>query len=42
MGAQTVPLNLQWLVHRIGDADFWVADSIWLECAGSLMAYLER
>ena len=35
-----VPLNSQWLVLRIGDADFlhcWVADFIWLELAESLI-----
>ena len=47
-----VPFNLQWLVLRIGGANFlhcWVADSIWLERAESLItkiafmaAYLER
>ena len=34
------PLNSQWLVLRIGDADFlhcWVANSIWLERAESLI-----
>ena len=34
------PLNSQWLVLRIGGVDFlhcWVADSIWLECAESLI-----
>ena len=34
------PLNSQWLVLRIGGADFfrcWVANSIWLECAESLI-----
>ena len=48
------PLNSQWLVLRIGGADFlhcWVADSIWLEHAESLItkrniafmaAYLDR
>ena len=33
-------LNLQWLVLRIGGANFfhcWVADSVWLECAESLL-----
>ena len=33
-------LNLQWLVLRIGGADFlycWVDNSIWLECAESLI-----
>ena len=51
---ERVPLNSQWLVLRIGGANFlhcWVADSIWLERAGSLItkqyvafmaAYLER
>ena len=35
-----VPLNLQWLVLRIGGADFldgWVANSIWLERTESLI-----
>ena len=35
-----MPLNLQWLVLRIGGTDFlhcWVADSIWLEHAESLI-----
>ena len=34
------PLNSQWLVIRIGGANFfhcWVADSIWLEHAESLI-----
>ena len=34
------PLNSQWLVLRIGDADFfhcWVTDSVWLERAESLI-----
>ena len=34
------PLNSQWLVLRIGGADFlhcWVANSIWLERAESLI-----
>ena len=42
-------LNSQWLVLRIGGADFlhcWVVDSIWLERVESLItfmaAYLER
>ena len=38
---EQVPLNLQCLVLRIGGADFlhcWLADSIWLECAESLIA----
>ena len=33
-------INSQWLVLRIGGANFchcWVADSIWLEYAGSLI-----
>ena len=37
---ERVPLNLQWLVFRIGGADFlhcWVVDSIWLGCAESLI-----
>ena len=37
---ERVPLNLQWLVLRIGGADFlhcWVAYSIWLEHAESLI-----
>ena len=40
VGAQTMPLNSQWLVLRIGDADFlhcWAADSIRLECAKTLL-----
>ena len=35
-----MPLNSQWLVLRIGGADFfhcWVADSVWLELAKSLI-----
>ena len=35
-----VPLNSQWLVLRIGGTDFlhcWVANSIWLEGAESLI-----
>ena len=35
-----VPLDSQWLVLRIGGADFlhcWVANSIWLEHAESLI-----
>ena len=39
MGARTAPLNSQWLVHKIGGADFlhcWVTDSIWLERSGLL------
>ena len=35
-----VPFNLQWLVLRISDTNFlhcWVTDSIWLECAESLI-----
>ena len=35
-----MPLNLQWLVLRIGGANLHqccVADSIWLECAESLI-----
>ena len=35
-----ISLNSQWLVLRIGGADFfhcWVADSIWLERAESLI-----
>ena len=34
------PLNSQWLVLKIGGADFfncWVADSVWLERAESLI-----
>ena len=34
------PLNSQWLVLRIGGADFlhyWVANSVWLERAESLI-----
>ena len=37
---ERAPLNSQWLVLRIGGADFlhcWVANSIWLECAESLI-----
>ena len=37
---ERVPLNSQWLVLRIGGANFlhcWVADSIWLELAKSLI-----
>ena len=37
---EEVPLNSQWLVLRIGGANFlhcWVADSIWLEHAGLLI-----
>ena len=37
---ERVPLNLQWLVLEIGGTDFlhcWVADSIWLERAESLI-----
>ena len=37
---ERAPLNSQWLVLRIGGADFlhcWVADSIWLELAESLI-----
>ena len=37
---ERVPLNSQWLVLRIGGTDFlhcWVANSIWLECAESLI-----
>ena len=37
---ERMPLNMQWLVLRIGGADFlhyWVTNSIWLECAGSLI-----
>ena len=37
---ERVPLNLQWLVLRIGGAYLlhcWVTDSIWLECAESLI-----
>ena len=33
-------LNSQWLVFRIGGVDFlhcWVVDSVWLECAESLI-----
>ena len=35
------PLNLQWLVLRIGGAEFlhcWTADSIWLERVESLIS----
>ena len=34
----------QWLILKIGGVDFlhcWVTDSIWLECAESMVAYLE-
>ena len=37
---ERAPLNSQWLVLRIGGADFlhsWVANSIWLESAESLI-----
>ena len=37
---EQAPLNLQWLVLRIGGTDFlhcWVANSIWLERAESLI-----
>ena len=37
---ERVPLNSQWLVLRIGGTDFlhcWVADSIWLQRAESLI-----
>ena len=37
---ERVPLDSQWLVLRIGGADFlhcWVANSTWLECAESLI-----
>ena len=37
---ERAPLNSQWLVLRISDANFlhcWVADSIWLERAESLI-----
>ena len=37
---ELAPLNLQWLVFRIGAIDFlycWVANSIWLECAELLI-----
>ena len=39
-GHERAPLNSQWLVHRISGADFlhcWVANSIWLERAESLI-----
>ena len=39
---ERVPLNSQWPVLRIGGADFlhsWVANSIWLERAESLIRY---
>ena len=46
---EQAPLNLQWLLLRIGGANFlhcWVTDSIWLERAESLItfmvAYLEH
>ena len=37
---ERMPLNSHWLVLRIGGADFlhcWVADSVRLECAESLI-----
>ena len=37
---ERVPLNLQWLVLRIGGTNFlhcWLTDSIWLERAESLI-----
>ena len=37
---ERAPLNLQWLVLRIGGVDFlhsWVANSIWLERAELLI-----
>ena len=37
---ERVPLNLQWLVFRIGGTDFlhcWVTNFIWLECAKFLI-----
>ena len=37
---EQVRLNLQWLVLRMGGTDFlhcWVTDSIWSECAESLI-----
>ena len=40
MGARTGAINLQWLVLRIGGADFlhcWLANSVWLERAESLI-----
>ena len=40
VGARRAPLNSQWLVLRIGGADSfhcWVANSIWLEHAESLI-----
>ena len=40
-----VPLNSQWLVLRVGGADFlhcWIDDSIWLERAESLIITLYK
>ena len=40
MGAERASLNSQWLVLRIGGADFlhcWIVDSVWLERAESLI-----
>ena len=37
---ERAPLNSQWLALRIDGADFlhsWVADSVWFECAESLI-----
>ena len=37
---ERISLNSQWLVLRIGDANFlhcWVVDSVWLELAKSLI-----
>ena len=37
---ERAPLNSQWLVLKMGGADFlhsWIANSIWLECAESLI-----
>ena len=37
---EQVPLNLQWLILMNGSANFlhcWLADSIWLEYAESLI-----
>ena len=42
---ERAPLNLQWLVLRIGGADFlhcWAANSIWLERAESYNGGLFR
>ena len=39
-GDERAPLNLQWLVLRIGGTNFlhcWLVDFVWLECAESLI-----